>query len=89
MATVHLWITGKVQGVYYRASAAEVAARLKLNGWIKNTVDGAVEATVNGSDEAVAEFEAWCRNGPKGAQVKEVIRTPKPDDGLKGFQVIR
>jgi acylphosphatase len=89
MATVHLWITGKVQGVFYRAAAAEQARSLHLNGWIRNTIDGAVEATVNGSDETVEAFIAWCRRGPKGARVDDVIITPKPDDGLQGFQVIR
>jgi acylphosphatase len=89
MATVHLWITGKVQGVFYRASAAELAKQLHLNGWIKNAPGGAVEATVNGSDEAVATFVAWCRQGPEQAQVDDVLVTPKPDDGLRGFQIFR
>ena len=89
MATVHLWITGKVQGVFYRATAAEMAEKLHLNGWIKNAEGGAVEATVNGSDEAVDQFIKWCRQGPKRAHVENVAVTPKPDDGLVGFQVIR
>lgn len=89
MATVHLWITGNVQGVFYRATAAELAKKLHLNGWIKNTADGAVEATINGNDEAVEQFVEWCRNGPEEAEVSDVIVTPKPDDGLAGFQVIR
>jgi acylphosphatase len=89
MATVHLMITGKVQGVFYRATAAEQAKKLQLNGWIKNTEEGAVEATVSGSDEAIKQFIAWSRKGPSGAHVENVVVTPKPDDGLVGFQVIR
>ena len=89
MATVHLWITGKVQGVFYRATAAERAKELHLNGWIKNATEGAVEATVNGSEAAVNEFVAWCRKGPDRAQVTDVVVTPKPDDGFTGFQIIR
>lgn len=89
MATIHLWITGKVQGVFYRASAAQKATELHLNGWVRNTEDGAVEATVNGSEAAVARFVAWCRQGPKNARVDDVVLTPKPDDGLVGFQVIQ
>ena len=85
---MHLWITGKVQGVFYRASAAKKAAELRLNGWVRNTEDGAVEATVNGSPEAVDRFVAWCRSGPRQARVDAVVATPKPDDGLVGFQVI-
>jgi acylphosphatase len=87
MPTLHLWITGKVQGVFYRATAAEKANELKLNGWIRNTTDGAVEATISGSEEAVDQFVAWCRQGPKNAQVANVAITLKPDDGLTGFQV--
>src|SRR6476469_7635577 len=89
MTTVHLLITGKVQGVFYRATAANQARQLHLNGWIRNTEEGAVEATVSGSDEAVDQFIAWCRQGPKGARVENVIITSKPDDGLVGFEVIR
>lgn len=89
MTTVHLWITGKVQGVFHRASAAQMAAKLGLSDWIKNTVDGAVEAAVNGSEETVDQFVAWCRKGPKGAEVNDIVVTPKPDDGLVGFQVIQ
>lgn len=82
-------ITGNVQGVFYRAGAAEKAEALNLNGWVKNTEDGAVEATVNGSEDAVDQFIAWCRTGPPRANVENVVVTPKPDDGLTGFQVIR
>lgn len=89
MPTIHLWITGKVQGVFYRASAAEQATKMQLNGWIKNTADGAVEATVNGSEAALEKFISWCRNGPEHAAVSEVKITPKPDDGFVGFRVIR
>ena len=89
MATVHLWITGNVQGVFYRAAAAEVAQRLRLSGWIRNAPDGAVEATVNGPDEPVAEFVDWCRKGPAKAHVADVVVTPKPDDGFTGFQILR
>ena len=88
MATMHLWISGRVQGVYYRASAAAKAAELGVNGWVKNTENGAVEATVNGSSEAVEKFIDWCRTGPGGARVDNVAVTPKPDDGLLGFQIL-
>lgn len=86
---MHLWITGEVQGVFYRATAAEQAKNLHLNGWVRNTEEGAVEATVSGSAEAVDQFIAWCRKGPERACVENVRVTPKPDDGLTGFQVIR
>jgi acylphosphatase len=89
MATVHLMISGKVQGVFYRASAKEKALELGLSGWIKNTPDGNVEATVSGTDEAVQQFVQWCWQGPPRAVVSNVSVTPKPDSGLSGFKVLR
>ena len=89
MPTLHLLIKGKVQGVFYRASAKEMANKLKLNGWIKNTTEGNVEATVNGSEESIEQFIDWCRKGLKNANVTDVLITPKPDDGLTGFQIIK
>lgn len=88
MPTVHLLIKGKVQGVYYRATAAKIAKELALNGWVRNGVDGEVEASVNGSETAVEQFIQWCRQGPPQAVVTDVAITQKPDDGLVGFNVI-
>jgi acylphosphatase len=89
MATVHLLIKGKVQGVFYRATAKEKAEELGLNGWVKNTLEGDVEATVSGNEAALQQFITWCRQGPPKAQVDDMIITPKPDDGLSGFHIIR
>lgn len=89
MATVHLLISGKVQGVFYRATAKEKALALNLSGWIKNTTDGNVEALVSGDEAAVNAFVDWCWQGPEMAKVAQVSVTRKPDDGLTGFQVFR
>ncbi|MGV3657105.1 MAG: acylphosphatase [Chitinophagaceae bacterium] len=89
MATVHLMIRGKVQGVFYRATARQKAEELGLSGWVKNTADESVEATISGTPEAVDAFIAWCWQGPPRAQVAHVQVTPKPDTGLTGFEVIR
>ena len=56
MPTVHLLIKGKVQGVFYRASAKEKAGGLKLTGWVKNTPAGDVEAVASSTEENVKEF---------------------------------
>jgi len=73
MPTIHLLIKGKVQGVYYRASAKEVADRLRVTGWIKNTREGHVEVLASGSEDDVRRFATWCKRGPERAVVSEVI----------------
>lgn len=65
-------IVGKVQGVWYRASAEKEARALGLSGWVRNTADGAVEAVAEGPRSALEAFLAWCRQGPPAARVDEV-----------------
>jgi acylphosphatase len=74
----HLIIHGKVQGVYYRASAEARARELGLCGWIRNRRDGTVEAIVGGTAKAVDAFIAWAHEGPPGARVNH-IETAKTD----------
>lgn len=81
--TVHLIIKGKVQGVYFRASARDVANKLAIKGWIKNMPDGNVEVMAEGKKEQLDKFIEWCRHGPTQAQVKEVrITTAEADPSL-------
>jgi acylphosphatase len=69
---VRIVVRGRVQGVFFRASFAELARRLELDGWVTNRPDGAVEAVVSGSDDAVGEAIAWCCRGPELASVDSV-----------------
>lgn len=87
--TVHLLIKGKVQGVFYRASAKDVAEQLNLSGWIRNTKDGNVETMVTGDADLVKEFIGWCNKGPSRAEVYKVIVTDKPDEQFFGFTIVR
>jgi acylphosphatase len=89
MPTIHLLIKGKVQGVFYRASAKATAEKLNLTGWVKNTQDVHVEALVTGEEEALQQFITWCRKGPTGAVVTEVVASPAPDSFFTGFSVMR
>lgn len=80
-------VTGRVQGVWYRASAQALATELGLAGWIRNCPDGSVEAVFEGPEEAVARALAWCRTGPSRARVETVEAIEEQPGGLGGFQV--
>lgn len=67
-----LRITGLVQGVGYRESMCREAARLGVTGWVRNRLDGSVEAVVDGSPEAVAAIIDWARRGPPAARVGNI-----------------
>lgn len=69
---VHCMVRGRVQGVFFRASAQREARRLGLTGWVKNTSDGSVEILVEGEDERVREFLQWAQKGPSAARVDRV-----------------
>lgn len=89
MPTIHLLIKGKVQGVFYRATAKEIADKLNITGWIKNTDEGDVEAIVSGADEQLQQFISWCKQGPNNAKVEDVIVTPQSETAFYDFKIIR
>lgn len=89
METVHLIISGKVQGVFYRASAKKKAEELNINGWIKNTREGNVEAMISGEGEAINRFVEWCKSGPERAVVEGVRITNKEPSVFASFRVER
>lgn len=86
---VHLVIRGHVQGVGYRAWVVDEAARLGLDGWVRNRVDGTVEAVVAGDDDAVERFVAAARSGPRMARVTAVDMedVPASERVGPGFEV--
>ena len=85
MRSVRLNITGRVQGVGYRAWAMDTAQRLGLRGWVRNRADGSVEALVMGDEDAVAVMIEACRDGPYAAKVTEVAISEAEDDDSAGF----
>jgi acylphosphatase len=70
--TVHMLITGRVQGVGFRESMRLVAQALDVTGWVRNLADASVEAVVQGEETAVDRLVGWCHNGPPGANVRFV-----------------
>jgi acylphosphatase len=89
MQTVHLLITGKVQGVFFRETARKVAEKLNIKGWIKNTRDEKVEAMISGEEKDVNDFINWCKTGPDRAEVEEVMVSGQPETFFKEFEVKR
>ncbi len=82
-------ITGKVQGVFYRASAKEKAIALGVNGEVWNRADGGVELVAEGEEEQVNALLEWCRQGPPHAEVKELLAADSTVKGFKNFTVKR
>lgn len=80
-------ITGRVQGVWYRASMCTQAQALEVRGWVRNRSDGSVEALCQGTVAQLDAMREWCRVGPPKAQVEEVhVQTlPAPQSPLGTF----
>lgn len=85
---VHLFVSGRVQGVGYRASASDVAQLLKLSGWVRNLRDGRVEAVFEGPQPQVEEMIRWCHQGPPTAGVETVELDHELPQGVQGFEVV-
>jgi acylphosphatase len=87
MSAARFHVGGKVQGVWFRASAREQAVRLGLRGYAKNLDDGRVEVLAIGEDAALAAMEKWLWEGPRLARVSEVVREELADAPLVfGFE---
>jgi acylphosphatase len=87
---VHIWVSGLVQGVFYRASARDKAVGLGLTGWVRNLPDGRVEILAEGEPQRIAEFLDWCRSGPPQARVEDCrVIEEKPLGDFGEFQVRR
>lgn len=69
---IQLVVRGRVQGVFFRASAQREAKQLGLTGWVKNRPDGSVEILVEGEEEQVKDFLNWSQHGPATARVEKV-----------------
>ncbi|KYC45487.1 MAG: Acylphosphatase [Candidatus Methanofastidiosum methylothiophilum] len=72
MKRVRIYVSGLVQGVFYRANAQKEAQRLRVTGYVKNLHDGRVEAVIEGEDICVNKMIQWCEVGPKYARVDKV-----------------
>ena len=83
----HVYVTGKVQGVYYRANTRDTARERGVDGWVKNLNDGRVEAVFEGAEDDVESLVEWCHDGSPRARVDDVTVEYDEPEGLDGFEV--
>lgn len=84
----HVYISGRVQGVFFRSSAEEKALELGIKGWVRNLRDGRVEAVLEGEKEKVEEMLRWCHEGPQYARVTNVeVKWEEYEGEFKSFGV--
>ena len=84
--TRRLRIEGRVQGVWFRESMREQAERFGVTGWVRNRLDGSVEAVVQGSPQAVAAITVWARRGPDHADVRRLEESDEPAGTFTAFE---
>lgn len=90
MEQVKLRIQGKVQGVFFRASAQQKAQELGIKGWVKNEADGSVTAVGEGEATSLRAWVKWCHHGPAQARVETVEVEPQPSAGdFESFEIKR
>ena len=85
----HVFVTGRVQGVYYRATTRERAREEGVDGWVENLDDGRVEAVFEGDREAVEAMVEWCHTGSPRARVDDVDVEVGDPSGIEGFEIRR
>jgi len=81
-------VSGRVQGVGFRAAARREARSLGLKGWVENLADGSVRIMIRGDSESCARFIKWCRDGSAYSWVEELDITEKKAEDLGPFSII-
>jgi acylphosphatase len=89
MKTVRMIITGRVQGVFFRASAKDMADRYGVQGWVKNLPDRNVEIAATASEKTLQQFIEWCKQGPPRAIINNVIIEEVGLEEFIGFRILR
>jgi acylphosphatase len=82
-----VYVSGIVQGVWFRESCHEQARRAAVNGWVRNLSDGRVEVVLEGPRHGVEQVIAWCHRGPRRARVERIEVVDEAPVGERGFRV--
>ncbi len=83
----HVFVSGRVQGVTFRASTKKQAEELEVSGWVKNLPDGTVEAVFEGPEQDVEDILRWCRSGPSLARVEDLEVKDEQPKNLERFEI--
>lgn len=87
MRRTHVWVSGRVQNVWFRDSCVREATARGVAGWVRNNADGRVEAVFEGAPDAVNELCNWCGSGPPRARVTGVEIIDETPEGEHGFRI--
>lgn len=87
--TISITVSGKVQGVNYRASARGVALELGLLGYVKNLSNGDVYIVATGEEDQLKKLVKWCQRGPAPARVTDVVTADEPSQSFDSFMISR
>ena len=85
----HVYVSGRVQGVYFRANTRDAARARNVDGWVRNLRDGRVEAVFEGEEGAVESMIEWCHTGSPAATVRDVDVTYEAPADETGFSIRR
>lgn len=86
--SLRLYITGTVQGVFFRAFVKENAEKLNVKGFVRNLEDGRIEAFIEGNPEEVNKMIEICKQGPKHAQIRNVEIKEEKFQGFRDFKAL-
>jgi len=87
MKRFRVFISGRVQGVFFRIFTQKKAKSLGLSGWVKNLPDGRVEAVFEGEPEMIKQMLNWCDQGSPASQVDKIERLEEEPEGLERFEI--
>ncbi|MEC9435755.1 MAG: acylphosphatase [Thermoproteota archaeon] len=88
MKQIHIFVTGRVQGVFFRQSTRVIAIKNNVNGWVRNLDDGKVEIVAQGETNNVDNLADWCKTGPANSRVDEFeLKEESITEEFENFEV--
>jgi acylphosphatase len=87
LTRAHVWVSGRVQGVFFRQETYDRARSRGLGGWVRNLPDGRVEAVFEGDPNTVDEMVRWCHGGTDWSTVEDVEVVREDPEGLEAFEI--